>query len=108
RSCGWGAVEPEFYLRGVLLEPCRVFGVRRDVIPVTCTVTAFFAVQREDQLAVNDDAHIVGLMMMQGDRRAGPVRSEQDVASRRLQLERVERPVELRKASDLIRETHRP
>src|SRR5229473_3348341 len=58
RSTWLGTVEPEFYLRGVLLESRRMFSLRRDVVPLTCTVTAFFAVQREDQLALSDDAHV--------------------------------------------------
>src|SRR5260370_25769046 len=108
RSTSRGPVEPEFYLRGVLLESRRMFSLRRDVVPLTCTVTAFFAVQREDQLALSDDTHVVGLMIMQCDLRTGRVRSEQDVASLRLRLERVQAHLHLRKHPNVILDMQHP
>src|SRR6266849_1000842 len=80
---------------------------RRDVVPLARAVAAFFAVQREDQLSLGDDPHVLGRMTMAWDRRAGRVGGEQDVAALAVQLERVEGPVEPGKIANLLREMHR-
>src|SRR5262249_32657601 len=57
-------VEPEFDLRGVRIEPRRMRRLGGDVIPLTGAVAVFLAVQRENQLSLGDDPHVLGLMMM--------------------------------------------
>src|SRR5262249_35821353 len=99
-------VEPEFDLRGVRIEPRRMRRLGGDVIPLTGAVAVFLAVQRENQLSLGDDPHVLGLMMMKGDRRSGRIRREQDVTAVCREPECLEWSVELREPSNPMGKGH--
>src|SRR5688572_351472 len=74
-----------------------------DVVPIPDAVTGFFTVERQDELALGDDADVLGLVTVRRYHGAFRIGREQDVAVLRLQPESVERPVERRKLAKQFR-----
>src|SRR5262245_29783130 len=96
--------KPELYLGSFGFETRRVDCPRGNVVPVTRTVARFHAVERQYQLASCDHADVVRRVAVRRDHGAGRIRREQDVAVLRLEPEGIERSLELRKVTQLLRE----
>ena len=70
--------------------------LRTDVIPVADAVASFSAINGQDELALGNDANILGIVAVWRYDGALGVGGKQDITVLRLQFERVERAVKWR------------
>src|SRR5882762_11228972 len=76
---------------------------RTHVIPLAGAVASLSAIKDQDELALGNDADILGIVAVWRDDGALGVRGKQDIAVLCLQFERVERPVKWRKVTQQFR-----
>jgi len=86
-------MKPELYLRRFHVETRCMRCLRTHVIPLAGAVASLSAIKGQDELALGNDANILGIVTMWRYDSALGVRGKQDVTVLRLQFERVERPV---------------
>src|SRR6267143_560884 len=77
--------------------------LRTHVIPLAGAVTSLSAIKDQDELALGNDADILGIVTVWRYDSALGVRGKQDITVLRLQFERVERPVKWWKITQQLR-----
>src|SRR6267378_6349638 len=77
--------------------------LRTHVIPLAGAVASLSAIKDQDELALGNDANILGIVTVRRYDGALGVGGKQDITVLRLQFERVERPVKSRKITQQLR-----